>query len=143
MTGAVTCPECLVWTCRSQRMVPPFRASASIDAERRGDRVKRRKTPRDRRVTATSPPGHEDVTPGSDASAVEAMDGSADEPEVLLLIVDAGGGHRSAANALLAAAKQARPCFRLRVESLQSILASLDPIRRLSGRSIEDVYNGL
>jgi 1,2-diacylglycerol 3-beta-galactosyltransferase len=74
---------------------------------------------------------------------VDALDGSTDEPEVLLLIVDAGGGHRSAANALLAAAGQARPSFRLRVESLQSILASLDPIRRLTGRSIEDVYNGL
>ena len=64
-------------------------------------------------------------------------------PEVLLLIVDAGGGHRAAANALLAAAEQARPPFRLRVESLQAVLQPLDPLRRLTGLDIEQLYNAL
>jgi 1,2-diacylglycerol 3-beta-galactosyltransferase len=66
-----------------------------------------------------------------------------DLPEVVLLIVDAGGGHRAAANALLAAAESARPPFRLRVESLQRILRPLDPLRRLTGLDVESIYNAM
>lgn len=64
-------------------------------------------------------------------------------PEVLLLLVDAGGGHRATANALLAAAAGGEARFRLRAESLQAILERLDPMRRLTGRSMESLYNAL
>jgi 1,2-diacylglycerol 3-beta-galactosyltransferase len=64
-------------------------------------------------------------------------------PEVLLLIVDAGGGHRAAANALLAAAERVRPPFRPRVESLQRVFAPLDPLRRVFGLDLEQLYNAM
>src|SRR6266702_4755456 len=63
------------------------------------------------------------------------------EAEVLLLVVDAGGGHRSAARALLAAAQERGAPFRFRVESLESLLGSLDFLRRRTGLSFEDGYN--
>jgi 1,2-diacylglycerol 3-beta-galactosyltransferase len=66
-----------------------------------------------------------------------------DAPEILLFILDAGGGHRSAANALVEAARrQGRP-WRFRVVSLQDVFAPLDFGRRLTGRPMEDTYNGL
>lgn len=64
-------------------------------------------------------------------------------PEVVLFILDAGGGHRSAANALVAAA-EARGCpWRFRIVSLQEVLAPLDFVRRLSGRPSEQTYNAM
>lgn len=66
-----------------------------------------------------------------------------DRPEVLLFIVDAGGGHRAAAQALVDAAA-ARGCpLRLEIVSLQPILMSLDWGRRLTGLSVEESYNVL
>jgi len=64
-----------------------------------------------------------------------------DDPEILVFTVDAGGGHRAAARALVAAAAEMRAPFRLRVENLQEILAPLDPLRRLTGVSLEALYN--
>jgi len=59
------------------------------------------------------------------------------------LTVDAGGGHRAAANALLAAcAEKTRP-WRFRVANLQEMLAPLDVVKRATGLSIEDAYNVL
>jgi len=70
--------------------------------------------------------------------------GSTDtRPEVLLLTVDAGGGHRAAATALVAAADEKHPSFRFRVASIQDVLAPEDVFRRVTGRSIEDFYNVL
>jgi 1,2-diacylglycerol 3-beta-galactosyltransferase len=63
------------------------------------------------------------------------------EVEVLLFTIDAGGGHRAAARALAAAAEEAGPPWRFRVESFQQILLSLDLLRRLTGLSLEDAYN--
>jgi len=65
----------------------------------------------------------------------------ADEKEILVFTVDAGGGHRAAAQALEAAARQKGAPFRLRVENLQEVLAPLDPVRRLTGVSLEAGYN--
>ena len=66
-----------------------------------------------------------------------------DEPEVVLFILDAGGGHRSAANALVAAAEiEGRP-WRFRVVSLQEVLSPLDLGRRLTGQSMEQTYNAM
>jgi 1,2-diacylglycerol 3-beta-galactosyltransferase len=60
---------------------------------------------------------------------------------VLLFTIDAGGGHRAAANALAAAAEETGLRWRFRVESFQRTLVSLDILKRLTGLSIEDAYN--
>ena len=56
-----------------------------------------------------------------------------DAPEILVLTVDAGGGHRAAARALLAAAEEVEAPFRLRVENLQEVLSPEDLIKRSTG----------
>ncbi len=60
---------------------------------------------------------------------------------VLLLTIDAGGGHRAAARALVAAAEEKGAPFRFRVESFQEILLPLDVLRRTTGVSLEAAYN--
>ena len=62
-------------------------------------------------------------------------------PEVLLFTIDAGGGHRAAANALAAAAEETGAPFRFRVESFQQTLLPLDVLKRATGVSLEDAYN--
>jgi len=63
--------------------------------------------------------------------------------EVLLFTIDAGGGHRAAARALVAATEERDAPFRFRVESFQAILAPLDVLKRLFGFSLEDAYNAI
>ena len=60
---------------------------------------------------------------------------------VLLFTIDAGGGHRAAARALVAAAEENEAPFRFRVESFQEILLPLDVLRRTTGVSLEAAYN--
>lgn len=60
---------------------------------------------------------------------------------VLLLTIDAGGGHRAAARALEAAAQQQAAPFRFQVESFQQVLLPLDVLRRTTGISLEAAYN--
>jgi UDP-N-acetylglucosamine:LPS N-acetylglucosamine transferase len=67
--------------------------------------------------------------------------GMSGEAEVLLFMIDAGGGHRAAARALAAAAEATRAPFRLRVTNYQQILLALDPLHKLTGVSVEDAYN--
>jgi 1,2-diacylglycerol 3-beta-galactosyltransferase len=62
-------------------------------------------------------------------------------PEVLVFTIDAGGGHRAAANALVAAAEEVPRPWRLGVVNLQSLLLPLDPLKSLGGLSLEDAYN--
>jgi 1,2-diacylglycerol 3-beta-galactosyltransferase len=62
---------------------------------------------------------------------------------VLLYLVDAGGGHRAAANALVAAAEAAGAPLRFELVSLQRVLDAFDFTRRLTGRSAEESYNEL
>ena len=69
-----------------------------------------------------------------------AADGA---PEVLLFVIDAGGGHRAAANALLAAVGQVGAPFRPRLVNLQEVLAPLDFTRRLTGLPMEQAYNAM
>ena len=64
-------------------------------------------------------------------------------PEVVLFIVDAGGGHRASANALLAAAEQEGRPWRFRIVNIQEVFSSLDLWRRVTGHSIEQTYNEL
>jgi hypothetical protein len=63
------------------------------------------------------------------------------DPEVLLFTIDAGGGHRAAARALVAAAEETGAPFRFRVESFQQTLLPLDLLKRATGLSLEDAYN--
>jgi hypothetical protein len=64
-------------------------------------------------------------------------------PEVVLFIVDAGGGHRASATALQAAAEQEGRPWRFRIVNIQEALRSLDLWGRGTGRSIEQTYNEL
>jgi hypothetical protein len=64
-------------------------------------------------------------------------------PEVVLFIVDAGGGHRASATALSAAAEQEGRPWRFRIVNIQESFHSLDLWRRITGRPIEQTYNEL
>jgi hypothetical protein len=57
-----------------------------------------------------------------------------------LLYIDAGGGHRAAATAL-AAVLQRGTDWRVQLTSLQEVLDPIDPVRRLTGKRLEEVYN--
>ena len=46
--------------------------------------------------------------------------------EVVAFFSDAGGGHRNAVNALMAAAEETRPPFRLVPRNLSEVLADFD-----------------
>jgi 1,2-diacylglycerol 3-beta-galactosyltransferase len=70
--------------------------------------------------------------------ALASADGA---PEVLLLTLDAGGGHRAAANALLAARDERQCPWRFHVANLQEVLAPLDVVKRTTGLSLEEGYN--
>jgi 1,2-diacylglycerol 3-beta-galactosyltransferase len=63
------------------------------------------------------------------------------ERQVLLFTIDAGGGHRSAARALVAAAEEKERPWSFRVESFQEVLLELDLLKCLTGISLEDAYN--
>jgi len=69
-------------------------------------------------------------------------DGSA-RPDVLLFFSDAGGGHRNACSALVAAAEESGSPLRLRMVGLEEVLARWDLVRTLTGRSTEETYNKL
>ncbi len=54
---------------------------------------------------------------------------------------DAGGGHRSAANALKAVIEQQGRPWEIRLVNLQEILDPLDIFRKYTGVRMQDVYN--
>lgn len=54
---------------------------------------------------------------------------------------DAGGGHRSAANALRDAIELGALPWEIRMVNLQEVLAPVDVVRKLTGRSLQDLYN--
>ena len=57
------------------------------------------------------------------------------------LYFDAGGGHRSAANALRQViADQQRP-WEVRLVNLQEVLDPLDVFRKITGLRLQDIYN--
>jgi 1,2-diacylglycerol 3-beta-galactosyltransferase len=60
---------------------------------------------------------------------------------VLLFTIDAGGGHRAAARALVAAAEEQKAGFGFRVENFQDLLLPLDLLKRATGVSLESAYN--
>ncbi len=74
-------------------------------------------------------------------NAPERQPGNTALGEVLVFVVDAGGGHRAAAGAMGAAAQETGAPITLRVENFQQILLPLDLLRQATGISIEDAYN--
>ena len=58
-----------------------------------------------------------------------------------LVFFDAGGGHRSAANALCEVAKREQRPWDMRMMNLQELLDEMDIFRKLTGIRLEDIYN--
>lgn len=58
-----------------------------------------------------------------------------------LFFFDAGGGHRSAANALIESIKATYPDWIINLVNLQDLLKKADPIYQVTGIQSEDVYN--
>jgi 1,2-diacylglycerol 3-beta-galactosyltransferase len=54
---------------------------------------------------------------------------------------DAGGGHRSAANALRQVIERQQRPWEVRMVNLQEVLDPLDIFRKLTGLRLQDVYN--
>ena len=57
------------------------------------------------------------------------------------LYFDAGGGHRSAANALMQVITDQQRPWEVRMVNLQEVLDPLDVFRKLTGRRMQDLYN--
>lgn len=62
-------------------------------------------------------------------------------PVIDFIFFDAGGGHRSAANALKSVVEQQNRPWTVRLVNLQEVLDSLDVFRKFTGIRLEDVYN--
>ncbi|HKC11255.1 MAG TPA: glycosyltransferase, partial [Vicinamibacteria bacterium] len=61
----------------------------------------------------------------------------------MIFTIDAGGGHRAAADALVAAAEERPRPWHFHVLNLQSLLLSQDPLKSLGGLTLEEAYNRL
>jgi 1,2-diacylglycerol 3-beta-galactosyltransferase len=59
------------------------------------------------------------------------------------IFFDAGGGHRAAATALEAVARQQDRPWDIRLVDLQDVLDELDIFRKITGLRMEDIYNTL
>jgi UDP-N-acetylglucosamine:LPS N-acetylglucosamine transferase len=62
-------------------------------------------------------------------------------PVIDFIYFDAGGGHRSAANALKAVIEQRQKPWTVRLVNLQEILDSLDIFRKITRIRLQDLYN--
>jgi len=58
-----------------------------------------------------------------------------------LVFFDAGGGHRSAANALSEVARIEKRDWNVQLMNLQELLDEMDVFRRLTGIRLQDIYN--
>jgi 1,2-diacylglycerol 3-beta-galactosyltransferase len=58
-----------------------------------------------------------------------------------LVFFDAGGGHRSAADALRTVMERERSTWNVRLINLQEVLDSIDVIQKFTGVRLQDVYN--
>ncbi len=58
-----------------------------------------------------------------------------------LVFFDAGGGHRSAANALCEVAQRQERPWKMRMMNLQELLDEMDIFRKLTGIRMQDLYN--
>ena len=60
-----------------------------------------------------------------------------------LVFFDAGGGHRSAANALSEVARRENRPWDMRLMNLQELLDEMDIFRKLTGVRLQDIYNNM
>ena len=60
-----------------------------------------------------------------------------------LVFFDAGGGHRSAANALSEVARRENRPWEMRLMNLQELLDEMDIFRKLTGVRLQDIYNNM
>ena len=58
-----------------------------------------------------------------------------------LVFFDAGGGHRSAANALCEVARHQERPWEMQMMNLQELLDEMDVFRKLTGVRLQDIYN--
>ncbi|MDP9171326.1 MAG: galactosyldiacylglycerol synthase [Acidobacteriota bacterium] len=58
-----------------------------------------------------------------------------------LVFFDAGGGHRSAANALCEVARREQRPWEMRMMNLQDLLDEMDVFRKVTGIRLQDIYN--
>ena len=58
-----------------------------------------------------------------------------------LVFFDAGGGHRSAANALCEVVRREQRPWDMRMMNLQELLDEMDVFRKITGLRLQDVYN--
>jgi hypothetical protein len=58
-----------------------------------------------------------------------------------LVFFDAGGGHRSAANALCEVARRQERPWEMRMMNLQELLDEMDVFRKITGIRLQDLYN--
>ena len=58
-----------------------------------------------------------------------------------LVFFDAGGGHRSAANALCEVARREQRPWDMQMMNLQELLDDLDVFRKITGLRLQDIYN--
>jgi 1,2-diacylglycerol 3-beta-galactosyltransferase len=62
-------------------------------------------------------------------------------PKITLVYIDAGGGHRAAANALCEVIREQQRSWDLEMVSIQDLLDPIDFIREYTGIQFQDVYN--
>jgi len=62
-------------------------------------------------------------------------------PKIALIYIDAGGGHRAAANALCEVIQQQQRPWNMQMLSIQDLLDSIDFIRKSTGIPFQDIYN--
>jgi 1,2-diacylglycerol 3-beta-galactosyltransferase len=58
-----------------------------------------------------------------------------------IVFFDAGGGHRSAANALCEVVRREQRAWDMRMMNLQELLDEIDVFRKVTGLRLQDVYN--
>src|SRR5580704_15005753 len=58
-----------------------------------------------------------------------------------LVFFDAGGGHRSAANALCEVVRREQRPWDMQMMNLQELLDELDVFRKITGLRLQDIYN--
>ena len=68
---------------------------------------------------------------------------TSEHKKIDFVFFDAGGGHRSAANALKDVVEQQQRPWDIRLRNLQEILDALDIFRQVTGLRLEDIYNTL
>lgn len=64
-------------------------------------------------------------------------------PRVDFFYVEAGGGHKAAANALKAVVEREGRAWNVRLINLNHVLSPTDVVKKVTGWSVEDIYNSM